>query len=252
MSGSKRDAGGAELAGDAPPVRVAPVPRALHQLALGDLPRAGARLVVGERAGDAHLHDLGVALGVADHLLGQVEADRRRPPALNAAGSAGGPAAPEASRITVSLVDVHPSVDMALKLSATPARSTSVSSVGLDGGVGGEHREHRRHVRGEHGGALRHPADDEAVALDERLLAMGVGGAHRLGGIGATVGGPGRDQLRDPGEDRVHRQPVADEPGGAHQHLVGGAAELGGHRRAHGLGVLHARARRWRRWRSRC
>ena len=44
--------------------------------------------------------------------------------AAKAAGSAGGPAAPEASRITVSLVEVQPSDDMALKLSATPARST--------------------------------------------------------------------------------------------------------------------------------
>ena len=42
--------------------------------------------------------------------------------AAKAAASAGGPASPEASRMTVSLVDVQPSDDMALKLSATPAR----------------------------------------------------------------------------------------------------------------------------------
>ena len=88
--------------------------------------------------------------------------------ASNAPRSAGGPARPEASRSTVSFVDVQPSTDIALKLSATPARSDCWSRAGIDVGVGGEHGEHRGHVRGEHRRALGHAADDEAGTRGRR------------------------------------------------------------------------------------
>ena len=63
----------------------------------------------------------------------------------------------------MSLVEVQPSTVMALKLSATPARS-DLRELGRAStvGVGGEHGEHRGHVGGEHRGALGHAADDEA------------------------------------------------------------------------------------------
>ena len=127
----------------------------------------------------------------------------------------------------MSLVDVQPSDDMALKLSATPARRTSVSSAGLDRGVGREHGEHRRHVRGEHRRALGHAADGEARRrATTRLLAVRVGGADGLGRRHAAgvVSGAAGHEPGDAAGDRVHRQRVADQPGGADEHLVGRAA----------------------------
>ena len=70
-----------------------------------------------------------------------------------------------------------------------------MSSSGVDVGVGGEHGEHRGHVRGEHGRALGHAADDEAVAPHDGLLAVGVGGADRLGRRDAR---PTRHSVRPP------------------------------------------------------
>ena len=71
---------------------------------------------------------------------------------------------PLASTSTVSLVEVHPSTVMVLKDAATASRSASVQGRRVDGGVGRAHGEHRGHVGGEHGGALGHAADGEAVA----------------------------------------------------------------------------------------
>ena len=51
----------------------------------------------------------------------------------------------------------------------------------------------------DHPGALRHPADGEAVERDRRLLRARVGGEDRLGGVRATVGrerGHGRLRAR--------------------------------------------------------
>ena len=162
--------------------------------------------------------------------------------AAKAWGSEGGPAAPDARRITVSLVEVQPSVDMALKLSATPARSTSASAVGLHVGVGGEDGQHRGHVRGQHGGALGHAADREALAVDDGLLAMGVGRPHRLGGQCPRFRArrpPGHERA-GAGLDGVHREPVADETGAAHEDLARRAAQRFGHAGTRRLGVGQA------------
>ena len=59
-------------------------------------------------------------------------------------------------------------------------------------GVGGDHHEHGGQLRGQHAGALGHPADAPAGALDVHLLADRVGGHDRLGGVLPTIGGRGR------------------------------------------------------------
>ena len=52
-------------------------------------------------------------------------------------------------------------------------------------GVGGDDDEHRGQLGREHAGALGHPADRPAGALDDDLLADRVGGHDRLGGAAA-------------------------------------------------------------------
>ena len=66
--GVELDPGAAEVARHPAPVRVAPVPRALGQLAVGDRSGATVGVVRGGRALHLDPHDLGGALGVAGHL----------------------------------------------------------------------------------------------------------------------------------------------------------------------------------------
>ena len=70
---------------------------------------------------------------------------------------------------------------------------------------------------------------------------MGVGGADRLGRVLAAVGAAGGRQRGGAAQDRLDGQGDADQPGGAHEHLLGRAAELRGDRLAHLLGVDPAR-----------
>ncbi len=70
----ERDTRAAELARDAPPVRVLAVPRALDQLTLGDLARGPLCVLVGVRAGDRQAHDLGSPFGITGHLAGEIVA----------------------------------------------------------------------------------------------------------------------------------------------------------------------------------
>ena len=115
---------------------------------------------------------------------------------------------------------------------------------GSGGGVGDDDGEHRRHRRSEHRRTLGHPADAEARSVGElgdheRLLADRVGREDRLGGrtTGDLVGAEAGHQAGDTRLDRCHRQGDADEPGRAHEHVVGGAAELAADQLARPLGV---------------
>ena len=120
LVGLEGDARAAELARDPAPVGILAVPRALDELALGHLARTEPRLVVGQGAGDLHRDDLGVAFGVADHLRGQVEADLGHGSRERGRVGAVGPRGPTARRMTVSLVDVHPSDDMRVEALRDP------------------------------------------------------------------------------------------------------------------------------------
>ena len=73
--------------------------------------------------------------------------------------------APLARTSTVSLVDVHPSTVIRLKLALDGATQRRGQDVGLAPGVGGEHGQHGRHVGGEHGRPLGHAPHREPRAL---------------------------------------------------------------------------------------
>ena len=102
------------------------------------------------------------------------------------------PLAPLAMTVTVSLVDMQPSESSRSKLTAGRGAQRGVELGGRDDGVGGDHDEHRRERGREHPGALGHPADRPAGALDDDVLADRVGGHDRLGGLRSPVGGERR------------------------------------------------------------
>ena len=96
-----------------------------------------------------------------------------------------------------------------------PRRSTRVQPVRLDDGVGGEDDEHRREPGREHAGALGHPADDEARADRDGLLGDRVGGHDGPRRVVGARHGEQRYGGVDAGQQPVHRQPLADQPGRA-------------------------------------
>ena len=136
--------------------------------------------------------------------------------------------------------------------SRSRARSASSRSAAVDDGVGGEHDEHRGQRRGEHAGALGHAADRPAVALATACLAtvsvvMIASAASGPPSVGQRGGGG-----VDAGEQQVHRQPLADQPGRADDDVAGARCRA---RRADVLGGARgcpgSPGRRCRRWRRR-
>ena len=77
----------------------------------------------------------------------------------------------------------------------------------------------------DHPRPLRHAADREAVAGDDRLLGARVGGHDRLGRVGAAVRRERRDRRLEAGEQLVQRQPGADHARREDEHLLGGQVE---------------------------
>ena len=112
---------------DAAPIGVAAVDRGLDQRALRDDARGDARLirVRGAVHGDAKVASR--ALGIGDELLGEQVADREqrglecRRPHSSPRRSSAPPAAPLASRMHESLVDVSPSTVTQLKVLSVDA-----------------------------------------------------------------------------------------------------------------------------------
>src|SRR5690606_39229687 len=117
-----------------------------------------------------------------------------------------------------------------------------VEGLGGQVGVGGDDAQHGGQRRGQHARALRHRADHVAAgALPERDLGDGVGGADRVGGGEAAV--PARQLvggLGDAGQQQVHREPHADEAGGAHRDLARRVVQQLGDLLGGGVGVLEA------------
>ncbi len=235
------------------PVGVLAVPRALASWLSRHLAGAGRGLGVAGRADDPDADDLGGALGVAGHLLGQVGARGRRAPSAARPRRRRRPARwPARSRCRWSRCSRRRTC--VLKESATACCSSGREPTGLDLGVGGEHGEHRGHVRRQHRGALGHAADDEAVTPRRATsLRMGVGREDGPGCVRAAVDAPGAGEtLGMPPRSASIGQRDADQAGGADQDLVGPAAELRGDRRAHALRGVPAGLARWPRWRCRC
>ena len=135
--------------------------------------------------------------------------------AVSSAGSGVIPDAPLLSSSTVSLVDMQPSLSTRSKLTLVASASWSRSGARVDHGVGGDHHQHRGQAGCEHRRPLGHAAHGPAVADGDGLLGHGVGGHDRLGRGATAVGGQVLHQGGDRGGDLVHRQPDADQPGGA-------------------------------------
>ena len=91
---------------------------------------------------------------------------------------------------------------------------------GVGHGVGRDHDEHRGQRRGEHARALRHPADDEAVAAGRRELRHRVGRHDRACSVRPAVGRGAGEGARQPVEEPVGGQTLADETGGAHRDVA--------------------------------
>ena len=231
--------GAAEVAGHPTPVRVLAEPRALRQLAAGDRPRPAVGVVV---ARPRRPPPPARPWWRPRRRRPSARRGRSRPPRGRAASSTSstGPARPEASTITVSFVDVQPSLTNRLKLRSTACLERGLERGRLRRGIGREHRQHRGHVRGQHRRALGHAADAERGADDEHLLGHGVGGHDRPGGVGAALGRAGRHQGRHARLHHLDREGDADEARRADQDVVGRAPERRRRRRAHPLGVLHA------------
>ena len=165
-----------------------------------------------------------------------------------------GPASAQASRITVSLVDVQPSIDIAVEAvgdavlqargAARPA-STAASVVSTAS------------IVAMFGASIAAPLampptvkpgpDARASPCD------GVGGQDRLGRVGAAVGRAAA-ATRAGRPPRRRRSGAGCRSGRWSTPAPRRASQPSARRRrgAHPLGVRRARSRRWRRWRCRC
>ena len=151
------------------------------------------------------------------------------------------PLAPLAISVTVSLVDMQPSESSRSNDDAGRCPQRAVGDRRVDDGVGGEDDQHGRQLRREHAGALGHPADRPAVALDDDLLAHRVGGHDRLGGVRPAVRGRAPPRRRvDAVEQVLPRVRQADEPGGADDDVDGADAEAAGDLLGDRVGGLEA------------
>ena len=185
-------------------------------------------VVHGRRAADLDGDVVVGALGVGDELAGEVGADRgdrvgeggrvhghpRRPGRHEQHGVVG--------RLAAVGVDAVEGRER-----RGPQRLGPRGGVGR--GVGDEDDEHRRERGREHAGALRHPPDRPAVALERRGLGVGVGGDDRGGGIVVAVGRERGRRGRDARADLVHREQLADEPRRADGDVDGRQSEGVGH-----------------------
>ena len=125
---------------DAAPIRVLAGDRRLHQRRIGDGQRDPPRRGGALGAGDAHRDEFGRPLAVLHHLvreiaqhLGERGAEAREPRIVRQAQFAARPATrplPVANSSSVSLVEVSPSMVMALKVSSAAGASISRNGPG--------------------------------------------------------------------------------------------------------------------------
>ena len=196
--GVERDAGGAEVAGDPAPVRVASRTTSTSQLAArrpARAPRSASSSVA--------------APATVDAARPWWRPRRRRPsaaasdrhtsatPAARSSGVAGGPATPLARTITVSLVDVQPSTTSAVEASrATAAPQRRCSSAGSTAASVVSTASIVAMFGASIAAPLAMPPTVTPPPSTDDLLAIGVGGHDRLGRVGAAVGAAARRPAR--------------------------------------------------------
>src|SRR5690606_18684882 len=146
---------------DPAPVGVVAEDRGLDQVGAGDLAGHGLGGVLGGGGADHDVHVVAGALGVGDELAGEVRADRAH--RLGELLDAQGHAARAGGQQDDGVVGGHAGVGVdAVEGGARRAAQRLLGGGGVDVGVGGEDDEHGRQLRGEHAGALRDPAHDDA------------------------------------------------------------------------------------------
>ena len=236
--GVERDTGGSELADDATPVGIAPVERALHQLALGDPAGRPGGVVGRRRPDDAHGRHLGGPFGVFGHLGGQAGARLGEGVAELGTRRCRTPPAGEDHHGVVGRGRPIDGEVVERVRHGDPQGRTQVGRT--DRGIGGEHGQHGGHVGSEHGRPLGHPPDGETRSPHHDLLGHGIRGEdcrrRRLSRL--RVGASRFAERCNPGGDGVDGERDPDEPGRAHQHLFGRAAERLGHEGTRALGML--------------
>ena len=147
-------------------------------------------------------------------------------PAANSSYDGWTPLAPDAISTTASLVDMQPSESSRSKVTRRRRTQRLVGVGCIDVGVSRQEDQHRGQSGREHAGALGHPADRPAVALDHRRLGVrcrwsGSRSRHRCR----------RPQLQratafaDPGQQRGSVVEQADQPGRADEDVEGGQVE---------------------------
>ncbi len=213
------------------PVGVVAEQRALEQVVPRDRPADLDRVVLGGGAADVDGDLLGGAFGVGE----QLPARGRRRPGRGRLAQVGGigrrrrtrrtPAGPPCRWWTCSRRS------RGGRRSGRVASRSAVSSVARVGHrVGGEHAQHGGQAGRQHAGALGHAADRPAVRVPNDVLSWtGVGGADGLGGVVAALARQRGDRAVDAGQQLVHRQPLADEAGGADGDVAGADGEGGRH-----------------------
>ena len=153
---------------------------------------------------------------------------------------------PVAKTSSVSLVEVSPSMVMALKVSSTAGIERGAQRLRLDGRVGEEKGEQGRHVGRDHAGALGDAVDGDLDPVDLGLargeLGIGVGGHDGARGVGEGVGLGG---LRERGEvqgDLAGIERLADHAGRGDIDVGLQAVGRLGRRLGGALDRVHARA----------
>ena len=146
---------------------------------------------------------------------------------------------PLASRITVSFVDVQPSVIRMLKLDATPARRTRWSTAGSAAAS----VVSTASIVAMFGASMAAPLAMPPTTKPGRctttsLATVSVVMMARAASWPPSGVRPAARAGMPPSTTSIGQRD-ADEAGGADEHLVGGAPEGGGGGGAHALGVLH-------------
>ena len=111
---------------------------------------------------------------------------------------------------------MQPSLSTRSKLIPVAVGELAGQRARFDHGVGGDHHQHGGQAGRQHRGALRHPAHRPAV-VGRTVACLATVSVVMIAwaACGATVDGQVLHQGGDRGGDLVHRQPDADQSGGA-------------------------------------
>ena len=232
---------------DAAPVGVLAEQGGLEQGGAGDGPGHQLGVLLGGQAVGLHDHQMGGALAVGGDAAGHIHADHVQNLGegglvrLSLHGHAGGAVGQQEQGVVGAGVAVHGHHVEAL---VGAGLQHGLHHGGVDLGVGGDVGQHGGHVGVDHAGALGAGADADGAAgqlqLIGHFLLHQVGGHDGPGCVGALLHAHVGDDAAHALQHLLHGELLADDAGGAHEHLVLPQAQqllrLGLHR----LGVLDA------------